>query len=125
MVREKLPERRRNVTWKAKAGGCKLHFTVGYYEDGRPGEVFVDAGKLGSAVSMWAHSSAMLLSLLLQHGVSIEEVSALFKGFSIGIGIELHPTIHGAANIIDFVLKAIMEHSNGSADRLGTEQLTT
>ena len=87
--------------------------------------MFVDAGKLGSAVSMWAHSSAMLLSLLLQHGVSIEEVSALFKGFSIGIGIELHPTIHGAANIIDFVLKAIMEHSNGSADRLGTEQLTT
>jgi hypothetical protein len=49
--------------------------TIGYYDDGRIGEVFVD-GKMGSEAGALATDAAVLISIALQHGVPVEEMRA-------------------------------------------------
>ena len=75
-VREMLPSRRTAETVAFEFGGRAYEATVGFYPDGRPGEVFVDGAKVGSAVEAILDDAAVLMSLLLQHGV---EPSALAK----------------------------------------------
>ena len=56
-----------------------MYMTVGFFEDGRLGEVFVDVSRLGSEVRVWARATAMLVSLLLQHGVATSEIADLLR----------------------------------------------
>jgi hypothetical protein len=53
--------------------------TVGFYEDDRPGEVFVDVARQGTELRVWARATAMLASLLLQHGVPAGEIASLLR----------------------------------------------
>lgn len=62
-MRELLPQRRRSLTYQA---------TIGYYPDGRPGEIFLDCSKSGADVQIAARDSAIIAAFALQHGVSIE-----------------------------------------------------
>jgi hypothetical protein len=48
--------------------------TVGFYADGTPGEIFVDAGKTGQDIQCTARDAAVVLSLALQHGTPIEAI---------------------------------------------------
>ena len=75
--RNALPQRRQSDTFEIEFGGFnKSHtITVGYYDDGRVGEVFITGGKSGEQVESIARDGAVLLSLALQHGVSIETIS--------------------------------------------------
>ncbi len=75
-TRRPLPMRRRSETMELKyAGLAKPHvITIGYYDDGTPGEVFIDGGKSGEQVEAIARDGAVLVSMCLQHGVSMETI---------------------------------------------------
>jgi len=69
--RRRLPEERQSLTHKFKVGGHEGYVTVGMYEDGQPGEIFVTMAKEGSTISGLMDSFATAISLALQHGVPL------------------------------------------------------
>lgn len=75
MTRETLPQRRHSEVFDYLSHrGFKYTVTVGFYDDGRPGEVFLEAGKEGTDVQVLARDSAVLISLLLQYGCPISHM---------------------------------------------------
>jgi ribonucleoside-diphosphate reductase alpha chain len=76
--RIKLPQTRRSITHKFEIGGHEGYLTVGLYDDGKPGEVFVTMHKQGSTIRGLLDAWATSVSVNLQYGVSITN---LFKRF--------------------------------------------
>ncbi len=79
MTREHLPDRRRNWTQRFKVDdgtpeGRTFYLCVGFYEDGRPGEIFITVDKEGSFAKGLADSLARQASTALQCGTPISEV---------------------------------------------------
>ncbi len=72
-----LPQRRRAETFEIEWGGVGRRFavTLGFYDDGALGEVFITGGKSGEAVEAIARDAAVVLSLALQYGAEIENVA--------------------------------------------------
>lgn len=110
-MREKLPDRRRCITQSIRINGRTVHFSVGMYVDGRPGEIFIDMHKSGSAVRAWCGSTAKLLSLMLQYGVPLSElVDALVGDCTEPFGrvpVSGHPLIIDTSGVLDTVMRAI------------------
>ena len=67
--RRHLPDRRPNRTETIRWAGKEFSVSIGYWLDGRPGEVFADGPREGSDLKALLADSAVLLSLLLQHNV--------------------------------------------------------
>jgi hypothetical protein len=74
MSRRILPQRRSAETFQLRFWNQPVSVTVGYYEDGTPGEIFVDAGKTGQDVQSTARDAAVVLSLALQHGATVATI---------------------------------------------------
>lgn len=83
MKRQHLPSERKSITRvfrlaythsDGRPDIMKFYFTAGLYEDGRVGEVFVKADKVGSLASGALEAVGILLSMLLQSGVPLDEV---------------------------------------------------
>ena len=74
--RRVLPQRRACETFDLDFGGlARSHtVTVGFYDDGTLGEVFINGGKSGEAVEAIARDGAVLLSLALQYGVDLANI---------------------------------------------------
>lgn len=72
MTREALPNRRQTSTFKFDFAGIKHHCSVSNFNDGRPAEIFVDAGKVNTGVQNIMRDGAILISLALQHGCPVE-----------------------------------------------------
>ncbi|MDQ6614692.1 MAG: hypothetical protein M3083_08090 [Actinomycetota bacterium] len=70
-VRERLPRKRRSMTFKFRVADCEGYVTVGEYDDGRPGEVFMQVSKQGSTLAGIMDAFAVAVSLGLQHGVPL------------------------------------------------------
>ena len=70
--RQRLPDERASVTHKFSVGGTEGYITVGMYEDGRPGEVFIKMSKEGSTLSGVMDGLALTLSIGLQYGVPLK-----------------------------------------------------
>lgn len=75
--RSRLPQRRSSETFTLAWGGLQADhvFTIGRYKDGRIGEIFINGGKSGEQVQAIARDCAILVSLALQHGVSLESLA--------------------------------------------------
>ena len=71
-VRRKLPDERQSITHKFSIGGHEGYITVGLYEDGTPGEVFITMAKEGSTISGLMDSFATAVSYALQYGVPLK-----------------------------------------------------
>jgi ribonucleoside-diphosphate reductase alpha chain len=69
--RRKLPEERQSITHKFSIAGHEGYITVGMYEDGTAGEIFITMAKEGSTISGLMDSIAVLTSLSLQYGVPL------------------------------------------------------
>lgn len=67
-ARESLPQRRQSATTTLEHGGHAYEVTVGRYQDGRPGEIFVNGGKTPEATQQVASDAAVILSVALQYG---------------------------------------------------------
>lgn len=75
MSRIRLPDRRATSTVTFWHLGIAYTGGVGRYdEDGRAAEVWLDAGKAGTAVQSVAHDAAVLASIALQHGATLDEL---------------------------------------------------
>lgn len=77
-MREQLPQRRKCETLSFRIGNHTFQGSVGYYDDGRPGEIFLDCSKSGTDVQIAARDSAIAVSMALQHGASIESIRTAF-----------------------------------------------
>jgi ribonucleoside-diphosphate reductase alpha chain len=78
-ARRKLPDERRAITHKFSIAGHEGYITVGMYEDGKPGEIFLVMAKEGSTISGLMDAFATSVSIALQYGVPLE---ALVEKFS-------------------------------------------
>lgn len=77
-IRKKLPDERHSITHKFSVSGHKGYITVGLYEDGKPGEIFISMQKEGSTLRGIMDALAVSLSFNLQYGVPIEELIRKF-----------------------------------------------
>lgn len=79
MKREALPQRRQSITFEFRVdGGLLYQATVGYYPDGRPGEIFLDSSKSGTDVQVNMRDAAIAISFALQYGAHIEDICSAF-----------------------------------------------
>lgn len=74
MIRQTLPQRRAAETFNMRFWNQQFTITVGFYPDGRPGEVFIGGGKTGQDIQSTARDAAVVLSLAIQHGTPIETI---------------------------------------------------
>jgi ribonucleoside-diphosphate reductase alpha chain len=79
-IRHKLSDERRSLTHKFSVAGHDGYVTVGLYDDGSPGEIFVRMAKEGSVIAGLMDSFATAVSLSLQHGVPLNLLAEKFKG---------------------------------------------
>lgn len=71
-TRVPLPLRRRSETFNLRHWNQDWNVTVGYYSDGRPGEIFINGAKSGADLEGTARDGAVLMSLALQYRVPVE-----------------------------------------------------
>lgn len=75
MPRELMPSRRRSENIEVKWNGMPISVTVGYYGDGRPGEIFIDPWvKRGSEIDIAARDLGLVFSMALQHGCALQTI---------------------------------------------------
>ena len=105
-VRRKLPDERESITHKFAVGGHEGYITVGKYEDGTPGEIFVVMAKEGSTISGLMDSFATMTSLALQHGVPLQLLVDKFTHTRFEpSGFTKNPEIPMAKSIMDYIFK--------------------
>jgi hypothetical protein len=75
MSRQRLPDRRAAETVQVEHGGTRFMVTIGFYPDGRPGEVFVHGVRTGSSLDALLADACVVISCLLQHGVEPRELA--------------------------------------------------
>jgi ribonucleoside-diphosphate reductase alpha chain len=105
-VREKMPVERASVTHKFSVGGHEGYITVGMYEDGRPGEVFIKMAKEGSTLSGVMDGLALTVSLGLQYGVPLKVfVDKLVNTRFEPSGITPNPNIRFVSSVLDYIAR--------------------
>jgi ribonucleoside-diphosphate reductase alpha chain len=104
--REKMPVERASVTHKFSVGGHEGYITVGMYEDGRPGEVFIKMSKEGSTLSGIMDGLALTLSLGLQYGVPLKVfVDKLLNTRFEPSGITANANIRFVSSVLDYLAR--------------------
>jgi len=107
-VRRKMPETRGSITHKFSLNGIKGYFTVGLYDDERPGEVFVHLSKQGSTIQGLIDAWATTFSMGLQYGVPIRKFVDKFKGTRFEPhGFTGSTDIPTATSVIDYIVRWI------------------
>jgi ribonucleoside-diphosphate reductase alpha chain len=104
--RVRLPETRSSLTHKFSIEGHEGYLTVGLYEDGRPGEVFIKMAKQGSTVRGLMDAIGVLTSLALQYGVPVETLAEKFEFARFEpAGWTKNPDIGYARSVVDYVFR--------------------
>jgi ribonucleoside-diphosphate reductase alpha chain len=105
-VRRKLPDERESITHKFSISGHEGYITVGKYEDGTPGEIFITMAKEGSTISGLMDSFATMTSLALQHGVPLNFLVDKFTHTRFEpSGFTKNPEIPMTKSIMDYIFK--------------------
>jgi len=110
-MRRKLPDTRRSITHHVEivdpaSGEFDLYIITGLYEDGKPGELFLHMGKLGSTVNGLLDVIGILTSIGLQYGVDVEALSRkLSKTSFVPYGTTSNPAIPTCTSIADYVFQ--------------------
>jgi ribonucleoside-diphosphate reductase alpha chain len=104
--RHKLPDERRAITHKFSVAGHEGYVTVGLYEDGMPGEIFLTMAKEGSTISGLMDSFATAISLTLQYGVPLEALVEKFSHMRFEpAGYTKNPEIPIAKSLVDYIFR--------------------
>ncbi len=105
-ARRRLPDERQSITHKFSINGHEGYITVGMYEDGQPGEIFIVMSKEGSVVSGLVDSFATAVSLALQYGVPLPVLVQKFAHVRFEpSGVTNNPEIRFAKSIIDYIFR--------------------
>ena len=104
--RERLPDTRRSVTHKFNVGGHEGYITVGLYDDGRPGELFITMAKEGSTIGGLMDSFGTAVSMSLQYGVPLEVYTKKFSHTRFEPwGYTKNPDIPVAKSLVDYIFR--------------------
>ena len=102
--RRKLPSERQSITHKFSVGGHEGYITVGMYEDGTPGEIFIKMSKEGSTLSGFMDGFALSVSIGLQYGVPLKALVDKFINTRFEpSGYTGHPSIPYAKSVLDYI----------------------
>jgi ribonucleoside-diphosphate reductase alpha chain len=110
-VRRKLPDERKAVTHKFDVAGHEGYLTVGLYEDGTPGELFVTMAKEGSTISGLMDAFATQTSYALQFGVPLKFMVDKFSHMRFEpSGFTKNKEIPIAKSIVDYIFRWMASH---------------
>jgi hypothetical protein len=110
MTRTRLPDRRAAETVQLEHGGTRFMVTIGFYPDGRPGEVFTHGIRTGSGLDALLADACVVVSCLIQHGVEPRDLAA-----SMGrLGSTEAASIIGA--VVDLVAAASAARQQGAGE---------
>jgi ribonucleoside-diphosphate reductase alpha chain len=105
-VRRKLPDERQAITHKFDIAGHEGYITVGLFEDGQPGEIFLVMAKEGSTISGFADAFAQAISYALQYGVPLQALVDKFSHVRFEpSGMTRNPEIRFAKSIVDYIFR--------------------
>ena len=118
-VRERLPRKRNSKTFSFRVADCEGYVTVGEYEDGRPGEVFIKVSKQGSTLAGIMDAFSIAISLGLQHGVPLATFVRKYANMKFEpAGITDDPELRIATSLIDYIFRRL------ALDYLSVEERT-
>src|ERR1700677_1226622 len=102
--RRKLPDERKSITHKFAVGGHEGYLTVGMYDDGTPGEIFIKMAKEGSTLSGIMDAFALSVSIALQYGVPLRAMVDKFVNSRFEpSGYTGNPEVRYAKSIVDYI----------------------
>ncbi len=105
-VRRKLPDERQAITHKFDIAGHEGYITVGLFENGQPGEIFLVMAKEGSTISGFADAFAQAISYALQYGVPLQALVDKFSHVRFEpSGMTRNPEIRFAKSIVDYIFR--------------------
>jgi ribonucleoside-diphosphate reductase alpha chain len=105
-VRRKLPDERQAITHKFDIAGHEGYITVGLFQDGQPGEIFLVMAKEGSTISGFADAFAQAISYALQFGVPLQALVDKFSHVRFEpSGMTRNPEIRFAKSIVDYIFR--------------------
>ncbi len=125
--RQTLTPVRDSVTHKFQIMGHEGYLTVGLFESGMPGEIFIKMSKEGSTLSGLIQAYCRAFSLAIQYGLPLNEACRRFKGMRFEpMGTTSNPDIPEAKSIIDYVAQYLeLHYVTGADDRTGATELLT
>ncbi len=104
--RRRLPDERHSITHKFSVAGHEGYITVGMFEDGQPGEIFVTMAKTGSVVSGLMDAFATAISMTLQYGVPLRVLCDKFSHTRFEpSGLTNNSEIRFAKSIVDYIFR--------------------
>ena len=125
VARRRLPDERKAITHKFSVAGHEGYLTVGMYEDGSAGELFITMSKEGSTVSGLMDSFACAISLSLQYGVPLQVLCDKFSHMRFEpSGFTGNPDLPMAKSISDYIFRwlALKFLPTDDAAALGVEK---
>ena len=124
--RRRLPRSRTSRTFEFRVAECKGFVTVGEYEDGRPGEIFIRVSKQGSTLSGVMDAFAMAISHGLQYGVPLRAYVDAFTGMRFEpAGMTDDPDIRIATSLLDYLFRRLAVEYLEPEERHGLAIYTT
>jgi len=109
--RHVLPTTRESLTHKFSIGGHEGYLTIGLFENGQPGEIFIKMSKEGSTLSGLIQGFCRAFSLALQYGLSVQDAVDRFRGMRFDpMGPTNNPEIPEALSILDYVARYLELH---------------
>jgi ribonucleoside-diphosphate reductase alpha chain len=118
-VRRELPKTRNSKTFSFKVADSHGYITVGEYDDGTPGEIFMRIAKQGSTLAGFMDAFAISLSHGLQFGVPLKDYVKSFTSMSFApSGITDDPEIRTASSLVDYVFRRLAMSYLSFDDRL-------
>jgi ribonucleoside-diphosphate reductase alpha chain len=118
-IRRELPRKRTSKTYEFRIADLKGFFTVGEYEDGAPGELFINVSKQGSTLSGLMDSFAISVSHGLQFGVPLKSYVKTLRGTSFApAGITDDSEIRTASSLTDYIMRRLALDYLSFDDRL-------
>jgi ribonucleoside-diphosphate reductase alpha chain len=125
-VRQKLPRSRTSRTFEFRVADCKGFVTIGEYEDGRPGEIFVRVSKQGSTLAGIMDAFAIAISHGLQYGVPLRAFVEAFVGMRFEpAGMTDDPEIRIASSLMDYLFRRLAVEYLTPQERAELNILTT
>ncbi|MHB8295326.1 MAG: vitamin B12-dependent ribonucleotide reductase [Acidimicrobiales bacterium] len=107
-LRERLPRRRSSSTFAFRIADCEGYVTVGEYDDGRPGEVFMKVSKQGSTLAGIMDAFSIAVSLGLQHGVPLSTFVAKYTNMRFEpAGMTDDPDLRIAQSLVDYIFRRL------------------
>ena len=105
-IRRKLPDERQAITHKFDIAGHEGYITVGLFEDGMPGEIFLVMAKEGSTISGFADAFAQAISYALQYGVPLQALVDKFSHVRFEpSGMTKNADVRFAKSIVDYIFR--------------------